>query len=119
MANPSWPGSLQTGVLIGYTEEPQQQAVSTRMDAGPAKVRQRFTVSWSKFNVGISCTAAQRQTFLDFWGLTCKGGAQVFDWKHPATGAAATMRFVPEQAPKINHLGPDRFEISFAVEILP
>lgn len=116
MSNPSYPATLPTAPLIGFTEEPYSTAIKSEMDAGPAKQRQRYSTSWSRYKMNMILTAAQRATFKTFWQSTCKSGGQAFDWKDPATGDTATFVFVADRPPKFRSIGTDVFEVEFELE---
>lgn len=90
---PVWPQSLpQVLLLDGYQEEPPNLVMRTEMDAGPAKVRRRFTAGERPIIGALHLTKAQVQTLDDFYLITLQGGSVKFDWSHPRTGAAATFR---------------------------
>ena len=119
MANPTWPGTLPQYVQEGaYNESIQDQTVESPMDTGPAKIRRRFTKSLRKFSISLMMTSAQVDTFETFWQTTVKGGSIPFDWVHPRTRAAATLRF-RNPAPSYNVNGGGAAIIAnFTVEII-
>jgi hypothetical protein len=88
------------------------------MDTGPAKIRRRFTKSLRRFDISMMMTAAQVTTFETFWNDTLKGGSLPFDWLHPRTRVAATLRFrLP--APRIETMGSGAQNlVSFSLEII-
>jgi hypothetical protein len=119
MANATWPGTLPVYVQEGgYSESLQDQTIESQMDAGPAKIRRRFTKSLRKFEITMQMTAAQLTTFETFWNDTLKGGSLPFDWLHPRTRVAATLRFrLP--APKIQTVGSGAMNVvQFNLEII-
>lgn len=119
MANPVWPASLPQDVLVeGYDEAMPDLALRTEMDAGPAKVRRRFTAGVRTFKVGSAMTRAQVATLDTFFVTTVQGGALSFDWTHPRTQAAATFRFTrpPRTAPEA---GGQRWRVELELEIMP
>jgi phage-related protein len=118
MANPTWPTTVPQFVLeSGYQEKYQDQVMESTMDAGPAKLRRRFTKSLRTFQVTLQMTATQAAAFETFWGTTCKGGSLAFDWVHPRTQAAATYRF-RNPAPQFSSVGGVAVRVSFTLEII-
>lgn len=118
MPNPTWPTTLPQYVLeSGYQETTQDQTTETQMEAGPAKIRRRFTKSLKKFQVSMFLTSAQATTFETFWQTTCKGGSIPFDWKHPRTQAAATLRF-RTPAPQYSVSGGVNVIVQFNMELI-
>ncbi len=111
MANPTWPASLPQRVAVdGYGEGPPDTTVRTRMDAGPAKVRRRFTAGVRPLSLQIDLDG--------FFGTTLLGGALAFDWVHPRTQAAVTLRFV--RPPAYRPLASDAaWQAVLQLEILP
>lgn len=89
-----WPTTLPQFVLEGgYQEALEDQTAETQMDAGPAKIRRRFTTSTRRFQVVVQMTPEQGVIFEAFYLTTLAGGTTPFDWVHPRTRAAKTFRF--------------------------
>jgi hypothetical protein len=104
----------------GYEEQLADTSLRTQMDAGPAKVRRRFTAGVTTFQVSLPMTTAQVATFETFFSTTIAGGALAFDWVHPRTRAAVSMRIVTPPPPKIRpEAGAKTWTVGFSVEILP
>lgn len=118
MSTPVWPGTLPQDPLLGsFSESGQGATVRTQMDAGPAKVRQRFTVEVRNISVELTMTGAQLATFDAFWATTLGYGALAFDWTDFRTLAAQTYRFVSR--PSYAALGGDVWRVSFQLETVP
>ncbi len=119
MANPTWPASLPQRVAVdGYGEGPPDTTVRSRMDAGPAKVRRRFTAGVRPLSLQLDLDGAQVETLDGFFEATLLGGALAFDWVHPRTQAAATLRFV--RPPAYRPLASDAaWQAVLQLEILP
>lgn len=118
MPNPTWPSSLPQYVLEGgYQETLQDQTLETQMEAGPAKIRRRYTKSLRKFQISLLMTSAQANTFESFWQNDCAGGSTPFTWVHPRTRATATMRF-RNPAPQFSTTGGTNVMAQFNVEII-
>lgn len=115
----AWPADLpQTVLAAGYEESPPDLVLRTAMDAGPAKVRRRFTAGPRLIPVSAIMTAAQVATLDAFFLESLAGGALAFDWIHPRTQAAASMRIMGP--PRYANLAGDAvWEVSMTLEILP
>jgi len=115
---PAWPGTLPTKPLMrGYQESHDDPKLRSPMDAGPAKVRRRFTATVFKFNAGFILTDTELTIFEDFYADDLKHGSLSFTWVHPRTGAAITSRIKGVYA--YTTLSDDAYEVRFEVEILP
>jgi len=118
MANPQWPSSLPAYPLERNLEEaPPDNAIRTQMDAGPAKVRRRFTANVRDFQVTLYLTRSQVASLDAFFLTDVKGGSLVFDWKNPRTGSAAELRFVGK--PRYFQRGDNLYEVMVQLEEMP
>lgn len=115
----TWPITLPTAPEgPGYTEQPPATTIRTNMDAGPPKVRRRFTAGVRLFTFTWIMTKAQVAIFDTFYNTTLEGGSvSISGLAHPRTGAAATFRFAGQ--PSYVYLGPDAWRITTPMEILP
>lgn len=91
---PSWPASLPQTQFLNMTEQRQDARVRTAMDAGPAKMRRRFTTAISTIVAPIVLDGSQRQAFDTFWITTLQEGALKFSWSDPVTDTNLNFRFV-------------------------
>ncbi|HZJ62351.1 MAG TPA: hypothetical protein VFD36_02440 [Kofleriaceae bacterium] len=115
-----WPASLpEIPLVAGFSESPPNTLIRTQMDAGPARVRPRYTGGPRPMKAAISCTAAQVETFDVFLLTTLLQGSQKFDWVHPRTGIAKTFRFVIPPDPTYVPEHKDRWTVSFQLEVMP
>jgi len=93
------------------------------MDAGPAKVRRRFTSGPIPLTVSLIMTSTQLNAatpngFDAFYVTDCARGATEFTWTNPRTAGGVTMRFVG--VPKYEPVGSSaNWRVTFDVEILP
>jgi hypothetical protein len=119
MSAPVWPPSLPPKLLqAGYKESAPETALRTKMDAGPAKVRQRFSAAVRPISGRMLLTSEQQlEAFERFFLVDCAGGALQFQWAHPRTGAPVNMRFT--KAPDYVALAPGLVELTLALEIMP
>lgn len=119
-----WPGSLPQRMLLnpGVNDSPPDTRLETQMDAGPAKVRNRYTAGPRPIRGAVGLTLTQRATLETFFTTTLKNGADRFDWIHPTTGAAATFRFKKSgEGPGIvyRQAEPDYVVAELTLEIVP
>ena len=70
-----WPKDLPQDFLTHNLED---NLIRTKMDAGPDKVRRRFSVPRNFFTIAL--TAAQCDVLRTFYEADCERGAQVFSW---------------------------------------
>jgi len=114
----SWPGTLPTLLLAGYTESPPNTAIRTPMDGGVAKVRQRFTAAARPINGALLLTKAQVDTLDTFYVTTLNGGSDPFEFDNVRTGATEDFRFV--SPPQYTNAGSDEnWRVSMEIEQLP
>ena len=115
----TWPGTLPAAPEgPGYQETVPNTLIRTPMDAGPPKVRQKFTAGVRPFEMTWMLTKAEVATLDAFYVTTLEGGALSFDGlNHPRTQAAAIFRFV--EPPSYAYLGPDVWRARTKLEILP
>ena len=113
-----WPVTLPTAPLVaGFEESPPDLCVRTQMDAGPAKVRKRYTAGVRDFSAAFVLTTAQLAIFDAFYLTTCNGGATPFDFTHPRTKASISVRFAGR--PKYASASTTRWHVSVPLEVLP
>lgn len=91
---PSWPASLPQTQFLNMTEQRQDARVRTAMDAGPAKMRRRFTTAVRTVMTPIVLDGTQRQAFDSFWINDTQEGTLKFSWSDPATDSTVNFRFV-------------------------
>ena len=116
---PVWPESLpQVPLLGGYDETPPALTLRTDMDAGPAKVRRRFTAGVRQYGMAFLLTAAQLGTLDTFFMDDLEGGALSFDFPAPRGGGTIAVRFVepPAYTPAQS---ADTWRVAVQLEQLP
>ena len=114
-----WPASLPDDVLVdGYSERPPRVRLRTPMDAGPPKMRRRFTAAVEPIRCTMAFTRAQVTTFRTFYDTTLLGGVLTFDWTHPRTLAAVTFRFADPEPEITPNSGKDWIG-DFTLEVMP
>ena len=75
----SWPNSFPKPLLSGYTLSPQNAVLSTQMDTGTARVRQRFTKVPVNAKVRWLMSQVQFAQFQFFWENDLDNGAAWMD----------------------------------------
>lgn len=118
MSVPAWHVDLpQKLFMAGYAGTFPGVVIKSEMDAGPAKVRRRFTAGVEPVQGTMILTPAQLVTFTTFFNTTLLGGALRFSWTTPPVhSVACEMRFT--ETPTFTKI-EDNFEISLSLEILP
>lgn len=81
MAAPVWPSVLpQAMPLASYLEMLPAIVIRTKMDAGPAKVRRRFSDNVRPLKFELRLNASQYAELATFYQNDCAGGAIAFTW---------------------------------------
>lgn len=116
----TWPTTLPAlnfpHAAHNYQREPQDPTLRTPMDAGPAKVRRRYTAVPVTISFTTLLSDAQYATEQAFYNDTVKATGR-FDWTDPATQQTATFRYVtPTSAVAA---GGGFWRATFNLEILP
>lgn len=123
MAEFAWPESLPQSFLIaGSSLQRQKQAEHAAPDSGPSISIRRFTAYSEFFQGQLLMTKEQWNTAVNFYDDTLGGGVARFDWLHPITGDAREVKFnlaVERDLAIAESLGPDKFLVDIALEILP
>lgn len=115
----AWPSTLPDYVLQqGYDEKWGSTSISTSMEIGPAKKRNRTTAGIDRFQVQLLLTSDEVDALKIFWKTTVARGTLPFTWVNPREQTAVTFRFLGDDAPDIKPSN-DSFVASFALEILP
>ena len=116
--NIDWPLSLpQVLSADGYEEVEPELRLRTNMDAGPAKVRRRFTAGVRPVKTQLRFSLNQKDDFKTFYNDTLAGGSLSFNWVLPGTETAAEYRFV--SPPSYTPLGGANWIVNLDMEILP
>jgi hypothetical protein len=81
----TWPGTLPTAPMYGWTEVPGTSTIRTETDSGPAKTRRRFSSAPSQFSLQFAMTEAQATRLVQFYTNSIgdtpagtAGGAETF-----------------------------------------
>lgn len=119
MPDPIWPVTLPTSLLVaGYSESPPNTAIRSSVDAGPAKIRQRFTAGPRPISGRLILTADQLDDLDDFYVTDTAGGSLQWTASIDRVGTSASYRFTAP--PRYGQPeGPDAWPVELALEILP
>lgn len=95
MANIMWPAELpQVLMLNGLSAEKQNNVIRTQMDAGPQKIRRRYTVATKDFSGQIIVSEQQRQILENWYDNDIASGSLRFFMKDPQTLILSQFRFL-------------------------
>ncbi|KKM24795.1 hypothetical protein LCGC14_1601510 [marine sediment metagenome] len=118
----AWPATLPQSPYLKVTETRQSATLRSAMDAGPPKVRRRFTAAVRHIDVVMFLTGPQKTTFDTFFNTTISEGAVSFDWTDPISGGTVSMRFREPPAwtqVRAGTVANKLWQAVFALEILP
>ncbi len=97
MANPTWPLILPAPLAAGTaTAKPTEDIIATKMDAGPVKVRRRYTPAGpapGPFSLDLMLDQAGVATLEAFYSITLNA-VGLFDWTDFTTGQTVTFGFL-------------------------
>lgn len=117
----SWPSSLPDMRLpVNHTYE--DATIRTKMDAGPNKVRRRYTAVEQPFTTSMMMNGTQYQDLWDFYRNTLNGGVDRFDWDNPVDDSSVEMRFTepPKGEIKSGGSASERtWFVTLKLEIMP
>jgi len=118
MAVPAFHADLPQKLFVaGYGQSFPAVTIKSNMDAGPAKVRRRFTAGVTPVSGTMILTAAQLVILDTFYNTTLLGGSLRFSWtKPPAHTVACEMRFT--EVPNWTKV-EEEYEVSLSFEVLP
>lgn len=112
----TFPPSITQHLLINYRSTPNDETIKKPMSTGPQRIRLRDNVRYDTHSGEIVVTAAQRETFFDFYHDDHFQGAEPFEWRDPNTGATKLFRILE---PQEENLGGGYKRISFLLEEVP
>ncbi len=87
----NWPVSLPQNQFIGMTEQRQEARLFSKVDAGPPKVRRRFTAVSRYVTVMLILTGDEKITFDAFYETDLLEGILPFDWEDPVSDLTASF----------------------------
>jgi hypothetical protein len=118
MPDPNWPATLpQRPLTEGYVNTFGEGSARTDMDAGPPKVRKRFTATVDKLQMSFLLDATQVATLRAFFATDCAYGAVPFVFADPVSGASQRLAF--SGRPSISARSGTQFVASLELDWLP
>ncbi len=115
----AWPGSLPTVPLYGGSETGQSRLLHHESDAGPGKLRSRYSEGLSMIQFPMILTDSQADDLMTFYNVTTGGGAMTFDFIHPRTLASIVVRFRPGAPPLLSNFTFEKQRVTLQLEIVP
>lgn len=113
-----WPSTLPCARANTFQEGVPDNLIRTQMDTGYAKVRRRSTVTTYPISFSLVLTYAQVGILKNFYINDIADGADSFDYTHPLSGDALTVRFT--QAPSFVDINAGRhFTTDIQFEVIP
>ncbi len=113
-----WPSDLPMEPMYdGFQEVPPRTVLRTTMDAGPVKVRRRYTANIRLIKCRFSLTKDEVAILDLFFTDVAEGGSVPFTWTHPRTGDAVLARFGTE--PRYTIKSADLYIAEIELEVLP
>lgn len=120
MTLPTWPTGLNhMPEQSGWTFKPVVQSARTDFDAGPARIRQRFTRSQSEQEVTVVMDHFEFETFKAFVDLELRGASRWFMMPlfQGSIYGQYEARFKDPQTPyQATYRGFDSVNVSFTLE---
>lgn len=117
MTVPAWPTTLPDELLMrGYSQTTADLLLRSSVDAGPAKVRRRFTAGVQQVVGNLLLTGAQLAYLRTFYDTTLLGGSLRFTWIEPVTKTAKEFRFT---SPIKWSSNSGYYDVNLELEMLP
>jgi len=120
MANPAW-SAMASGspdiLLAGNQRTYPSDIITTQMDTGPAKMRQRSTAGTIPMSCACMVDATERAEVYAFYTTSCAGGSLVFDITDPFVGGTVEMRW--KSPPTETKIASDLYRITLDWEVTP
>jgi hypothetical protein len=117
MSVPIWPSGLPNELLQrGYAQETANTVLRTNMDAGPNKVRRRYTAGIEPIKGNLLLTFAELGLLREFYDVTLQGGSLRFTGRDPITLVDCEFRFT---APVKWSMTSGWVDVSVEFEVLP
>ena len=97
MTDLKWPAGLPDVIMLsGLSGRMKGNVLRTEMDAGPAKARQRYSVSTKTFSGKVLLTESQRAVLEQWYRNDTGNGTLRFVMKDPQTLRPAEFRFTDD-----------------------
>ncbi len=93
MSHITWPGTLPQFVQLSARREIQDGVLKTKMDAGPDKMRPKYTAVSRFFTTNLLMTGEQYEILDTFYRTTSELGTHPFSWEDPIDNSTQEFRF--------------------------
>lgn len=114
----TFPASLQDKFNeAGFQHEYANTSLTSSVDAGIPKVRQRYTQGSDNFRGTIELEKDDYTTLETFYKTTLAGGTKTFNYDHPITQVVTEFQFV--SPPSMVSLGGTYFRVTFVWREIP
>lgn len=90
---PTWPGTLPQSAKINSRREIQDGVIRSKMDAGPLKMRPKFSAITRTLYINLTLTGEQYEILEDFYIITLAQGTIGFDWADPRDDTTHEYKF--------------------------
>lgn len=112
----SWPETLPTSFLAdSFYEEAPDLDIETQMDAGPPKVRRRFTAA--DYPLGGEMVVSDAQWVVLWTFYLDYTRALPFDFVHPLSEETLKVKFA--KSPRRQYRAPDRYTVNIDFKVQP
>lgn len=114
----TWPNTLP-GIEIGSELTQQDGVVRSPTDAGPSKIRRRFTATSRYLSGTMLLTSTQRDILQTFYN---ENSALSFDYPDPVDQSTVSARFMTSPSYNLLLGGPSGVELyraNISLELLP
>lgn len=108
---PTWPADLPQSLRLGFTDTRRDGTIRTAMDAGPEKVRRRYSNTSRRLDaVTLLLTGEQRMILEDFYLYDTAEGSLSFTFTDPNNLASCECRFIGPPTYQTVAGAPDRYD---------
>jgi len=113
----TWPSTLPTIVVNGYSITPQQPFIRTEMDQGPSRQRRRFTTTPTTYEVNWFMTEDEFGIFESWYRDEIDNGAAWFnvDLRNGKGMQSVEARFMTTW--KAEFISPHYYNLSSQLEV--
>lgn len=112
----SWPSTIPA-TLDTHQQSDVDVLLKTQTDAGPGKIRRKWTGVVTNVSGTSILTAEQALALIEFHRVDCKQGSLTFSFPDPMTKVLSVYRW--DDVPKFTNLGPLAYQVTFQWKKVP
>jgi len=112
----SWPTTIPA-TADSWQEQDVDNILRTQTDAGPGKVRRKYTGVVSNISMNSVLTLEQVIALREFYRIDCQQGALRFSFPDPVTGVTTVYRW--DGPPVFNNVGSLAFQCAMKWKQVP